>query len=90
MAGYRSSVRTSEQMYAVSDPVPAGQEQPGDLVFGEFTAAGPGHVMIVVRSGLAVEAPQTGDVVKLVPFHQGNGWVVGRLRQGVLTPLAAG
>jgi cell wall-associated NlpC family hydrolase len=90
VAGYRSSVRTSEQMYAVSDPVPAGQEQPGDLVFGEFTAAGPGHVMIVVRPGVVVEAPQTGDVVKVIPFTPGGGWVVGRLRAGVLTPIATG
>jgi cell wall-associated NlpC family hydrolase len=87
MAGYRSSVRTSEQMFGVSDPVPMGAEQPGDLVFGHFAAAGPGHVMIVVRPGLAVEAPSTGDVVKLIPYTRAGGWVLGRLRPGVLIPL---
>ena len=87
MAGYQSRVRTSEQMYAVSDPVPLGTEQPGDLVFGEFAPAGPGHVMIVVRPGLAVEAPSTGDVVKLYPYSGQGGWTIGRLRQGVLVPL---
>jgi cell wall-associated NlpC family hydrolase len=87
MAGYRSSVRTSEQMFSVSDPVPIGQEQPGDLIFGHFEAAGPGHVMIVVRPGLAVEAPSTGDVVKLIPYSADGGWRLGRLRDGVLRPL---
>ncbi|HEY6796927.1 MAG TPA: NlpC/P60 family protein [Kineosporiaceae bacterium] len=90
MAGYRLSVRTSEQMYAVSDRVPMGSEQPGDLLFGEFRSAGPGHVMIVVRPGLAVEAPQTGDVVKLISFSARGGWVVGRLHADTLTPLRAG
>lgn len=87
MAGYRSTVRTSQQMFAVSDPVPFGSEQPGDLVFGQFRADGPGHVMIVVRPGLAVQAPRTGDVVKLSPYTAAGGWTVGRLRASVLQPL---
>jgi cell wall-associated NlpC family hydrolase len=87
MAGYRVAVRTSEQMYAVSDSVPSGQEQPGDLLFGEFQAAGPGHVMIVVRPGLAVEAPQTGDVVKLISYSARGGWVIGRLHPSAMAPL---
>jgi cell wall-associated NlpC family hydrolase len=90
MAGYRATVRTSEQMYAVSDPVPRGSEQPGDLLFGDFAAAGPGHVMIVVRPGLAVEAPRTGDVVKLLPYDPRSGWAVGRLRPGTLQALPTG
>jgi cell wall-associated NlpC family hydrolase len=87
MAGFRSTVRTSQQMYAVSDQVPIGSEQPGDLLFGHFDAGGPGHVMIVVRPGLAVQAPRTGDVVKLTPYTAAGGWVIGRLRPGVLEPL---
>jgi cell wall-associated NlpC family hydrolase len=89
MAGYQPTVRTSEQMYAASDPVGFGTEQPGDLVFDEFGPAGPGHVMIVVRPGLVVEAPSTGDVVKLIPYSAQGGWTVGRLRSGVLVPLPA-
>jgi len=89
MAGYRSTVRTSEQMFAVSDPVPMGTEQPGDLIFGHFEPAGPGHVMIVVRPGTAVEAPSTGDVVKVIPYSDRGGWRIGRLRGGVLQPLPA-
>lgn len=87
--GYRSKVRTSQQMYAVSDRVPMGSEQPGDLLFGHFEAGGPGHVMIVVRPGLAVQAPRTGDVVKLSPYTAAGGWVIGRLRDSALEPLDA-
>lgn len=78
-AGYSLSVRTSEQMYQVSDPVRAGSEQPGDLLFGDFGAAGPGHVMIVVRPGVAVEAPHTGDVVKVISYDP-DKWTFGRLQ----------
>ncbi|HET9653742.1 MAG TPA: NlpC/P60 family protein [Kineosporiaceae bacterium] len=76
--GHSLTVRTSEQMYGVSDPVPAGSEQPGDLLFGDFAAAGPGHVMIVVKPGTAVEAPHTGDVVKIVSYDA-SAWKIGRL-----------
>ncbi|MDQ1286596.1 MAG: hypothetical protein QG622_161 [Actinomycetota bacterium] len=88
-AGYRSTVRTSQQMWAVSEPVAMGREQPGDLVFGHFGGDGPGHVMIVVRPGLAVQAPRTGDVVKLTPYSAAGGWRIGRLRTAVLQPLSA-
>jgi cell wall-associated NlpC family hydrolase len=74
-------------MYRVSDPVPMGSEQPGDLLFGHFETDGPGHVMVVVRPGLAVQAPRTGDVVKLSPYSAAGGWVVGRLRPSVLQVL---
>jgi cell wall-associated NlpC family hydrolase len=87
MAGYRSTVRTSQQMYRVSDPVTFGAEQPGDLVFGHFEADGPGHVMIVVRPGLAVQAPRTGDVVKLTRYTEAGGWRLGRLQPSVLRQL---
>jgi peptidoglycan DL-endopeptidase CwlO len=90
LAGYRLTVRTSEQLYTVSDPVPFGQEQPGDLVFGEFAAPGPGHVMIVVRPGVAVEAPQTGDVVKIISYTTAGGWRLGRLRSEALQSLPPG
>jgi cell wall-associated NlpC family hydrolase len=88
-AGFRSTVRTSQQMWAVSTPVPLGSEQPGDLVFGHFRADGPGHVMIVVKPGLAVQAPRTGDVVKLSSYSSAGGWRVGRLKGTVLRPLSA-
>lgn len=76
--GHPLRVRTSEEMYRVSDRVPPGAEQPGDLLFTHFTAAGPGHVMIVVKPGVAVEAPRTGDVVKVVSYDA-TAWTIGRL-----------
>jgi len=68
MAGYQLSVRTADQMYRISTPLRAGEERPGDLLFGDFNGrvrGGAGHVMIVVRPGLALQAPHSGDVVKL-------------------------
>ena len=86
-AGYRPTVRTSQEMFRVSERIPLGSEQPGDLLFSHFEADGPGHVLIVVRPGLAVQAPRTGDVVKLTPYSSDGDWVVGRLRPDVLERL---
>jgi cell wall-associated NlpC family hydrolase len=44
--------------------------EPGDLVFFEPGVAGPGHVAIYVGDDQIVEAPHTGDVVKLASFSQ--------------------
>ncbi len=46
-------------------PVPDGQLRPGDLVFFEPGVAGPGHVGIYAGGDEFVEAPHTGDVVKV-------------------------
>jgi cell wall-associated NlpC family hydrolase len=49
--------------------VSPGFLQPGDLVFipgADGTMQAPGHVGMYVGEGLIIEAPQTGDVVKLV------------------------
>jgi cell wall-associated NlpC family hydrolase len=40
----------------------------GDLVFFEPRADGPGHVGMYVGDGQLIEAPHTGDVVKLAPL----------------------
>jgi hypothetical protein len=45
--------------------------------------------MIVVRPGLAVEAPHTGDVVKYFRYRaDAPGWRLGRLPTSALVPLA--
>ena len=47
------------------------QLSPGDLVLtpgSGGTLASPGHVAMFIGEGLAVEAPQTGDVVKVVTY----------------------
>ncbi len=42
----------------------------GDLVFFEPRADGPGHVGIYIGEGQLIEAPHTGDVVKLAPLAE--------------------
>jgi cell wall-associated NlpC family hydrolase len=77
-------------MYNVSTPVRPGEEKPGDLLFGSFDTrvAGAGHVMIVVRPGLAVQAPRSGDVVKLSKYTaDGREWRLGRLPASAMTRL---
>ena len=51
--------------YSVTAHVDAAELEPGDLLFFEPRADGPGHVGIYVGGGVFVEAPHTGDVVKL-------------------------
>ncbi|ORT54199.1 C40 family peptidase [Streptomyces sp. CB03238] len=63
--GYQLRVRTSQQMHEVAVPVAQGQEKSGDLIFTRFEAGGPAHVMIVVKPGVAVEAPRTGLDVRV-------------------------
>jgi cell wall-associated NlpC family hydrolase len=87
--GYRVTVRTAAQMYDQSTPVKAGSERPGDLLFGEFGAAGPNHVMIVVRPGQAVQAPSTGRNVEVTSYTaDGLNWRLGRLRSSALIPIS--
>jgi len=91
MAGYQLNVRTANQMFQISTPVRAGEERPGDLLFGDFNGrvrGGAGHVMIVVRPGLAVQAPRSGDVVKLSRYTaDGVEWRLGRLPGTALSKL---
>jgi cell wall-associated NlpC family hydrolase len=87
-AGYRVTVRTAAQMWSVSTPVPFGSEQPGDLLFGDFgdRGPGPGHVMIVVRKGQAVQAPAAGRNVELTEYDSGwrSSWRLARLKPSAL------
>jgi len=50
--------------------VDASQLEPGDLVFFEPRSNGPGHVGIFVGDDSFVEAPHTGDVVKIASLSQ--------------------
>jgi cell wall-associated NlpC family hydrolase len=45
--------------------VPPDQLQPGDLVFFEPTARGPQHEGMYIGGGQFIQAPHTGDVVKI-------------------------
>jgi hypothetical protein len=57
-------------------PVAPGDLQPGDLVFFEPTASGPGHVGMYIGGTEFIQAPHTGDVVKISsltePFYRGE------------------
>ena len=60
-----------------------GQLRPGDLVF--FNMDGPlGHVGLYVGGGRMVEAPHTGDVVKVVDFTTG---AYGAAYAGAVRPM---
>jgi cell wall-associated NlpC family hydrolase len=70
--------RTTYQQWNAGPHVPAGQLQPGDIVFFENL----GHEGLYIGNQRYVEAPHTGDVVKTVSLHTGDGYYVGAVRPG--------
>lgn len=77
-AGGVSLPRTTWQQWAwgASRRVSLDDLQPGDLIFSE----GLGHVSIYAGNGKIVHAPQTGDVVKVVPLSSYGRSLVGAVR----------
>lgn len=73
--------------FATTPHVDAAALEPGDLVFFEPRAEGPGHVGIYVGGGVFIEAPHTGDVVKfeLVAVEANLVGYVGASRPALLT-----
>lgn len=74
MMAYRSIgvniPRISEDQVHFGKKIPRGKEQPGDLVFfGDPNA--PHHVGMVVKKGLMINAPHTGDVVRYANYYKG-------------------
>ena len=63
----------SGAQYAKFPKVPIDQLQPGDLVFRG--AGGSDHVGIYIGNGLMINAPRTGDVVKIAPIRSTSGAV---------------
>lgn len=57
--------RVSAAQYNAGIKVNPNQAQAGDLVFFRPTSSGPGHVGIYLGNGTFIQAPQTGDVVKV-------------------------
>src|SRR5438105_1030254 len=55
----------SGAQYHEGAPVPFGALAPGDLVFFDPGPLGPGHVGIYVGGDRFIQAPHTGDVVKI-------------------------
>jgi hypothetical protein len=62
--GIRLTHYTGSQFYEGARVLPS-QLQPGDLVFFEPSSRGPQHEGIYVGGGQFIQAPHTGDVVKI-------------------------
>jgi cell wall-associated NlpC family hydrolase len=77
-AAYRAAgirlPRVSGAQWRHGPRIPAGREQPGDLVFfnsGPGTSASnPGHVGLVIGGGKMIAAPHTGTVVQVQPYRR--------------------
>jgi cell wall-associated NlpC family hydrolase len=68
--------RTTDQQVHAGTAVTGGAAnlRPGDLIFipgGDGSMSDPGHVGLFIGSGLIVQAPHTGDVVKISSL---SGW----------------
>ncbi|MGC9667422.1 C40 family peptidase [Planosporangium sp. 12N6] len=66
---------THEQVHAGTPVGSLADVRPGDLILipgSDGTRDDPGHVGMAIGSGLLVQAPQTGDVVKVSKL---SGWV---------------
>jgi len=57
--------RVTYDQFRAGTPVPTNAMRPGDLVFFHPGSNGPGHVGIFIGNGKFLQAPQTGDVVKV-------------------------
>ncbi|MFI9332403.1 C40 family peptidase [Kitasatospora sp. NPDC052868] len=62
--------RTTYTQVSEGTAVSAGALKPGDLLFTRGTAAVPEHVGMFIGGGLVVQAPKTGDVVKVSPLAE--------------------
>ena len=70
-AGVSLPRTTFQQVYAGTPVYSDSQLEPGDLLFtpgSDGTAAEPGHVGMYIGSGLVIQAPETGQDIKITPF----------------------
>lgn len=74
--------RTSQEQFKNGTAVDKANLQPGDLVFfkgSDGTASAPGHVGMYIGNNQYIQAPKTGDVVKISNLS-GRGDYVGARR----------
>jgi cell wall-associated NlpC family hydrolase len=67
--------RVAQEQFFTGPHVPYSDARPGDLLFWHYDPTNPtfvDHVAIYVGNGMEIEAPHTGDVVKLVPVPLSN------------------
>ena len=70
-AGISLPRTTYQQVYAGTPVYSDSQLKPGDLLFvpgPTATTEHPGHVGMYIGSGLVIQAPQTGEDIKITPF----------------------
>jgi cell wall-associated NlpC family hydrolase len=83
-APFRALPHLASTQYSVAGRVhPAINElQPGDLVFWSDggTVAGIHHVAVYIGEGLVVQAPQSGDIVRVTPLRQVDSGYFGATR----------
>ncbi|MEU9888152.1 C40 family peptidase [Sphaerisporangium sp. NPDC051011] len=83
--------RVTHQQWVTGPQIPLAQAQPGDLLFWRSDPTNPGyisHVAIYWGDGKMLQAPRTGDVVKISPISTRNlagvvrvsPWVAARVR----------
>ena len=75
MMAYRAAgvdtPRTSQEQWLWGPQVPAGQAEPGDLIFfvgADGTPTAPDHVGLVIGGGMMIEAYATGYPVRIAPY----------------------
>ncbi|MFC5828807.1 C40 family peptidase [Nonomuraea insulae] len=67
--------RVTHQQFASGPQVPFSEMQPGDLIFWRLDPTNPSyisHAAIYWGDGKMIQAPRTGDVVKIVSVHTRN------------------
>ena len=73
--------RTSQEQFKTGTAVSQNNLQAGDLVFfkgSDGTSTSPGHVGMYVGNGQYIQAPKTGDVVKISNLSGRNDYVGAR------------
>lgn len=88
MMAYRAAgitiPRTAARQYHTGTPVTSlGELLPGDLLFipgSDGTTTAPGHVGMYLGDGLLIQAPHTGDHVKITKLVQWQAHLVGARR----------
>lgn len=73
--------RTSQEQWLAGQSVNASQLRPGDAVFfvgSDGTRTAPGHVGMYIGNGRYIEAPHTGDVVKIANLADAKDFIGAR------------
>jgi cell wall-associated NlpC family hydrolase len=70
--------RTTYQQFKAGTPVAKGKLQPGDAVYFEPGAQGPGHVGMYIGGGQFIESPHTGATIRISNLNQRSDFVGAR------------